>query len=61
MKDAVFTDDTTAFMTYQLKPQMRTLGPKYGKLLGKAIGEKLQRWMATMWSLALKSGETVSL
>ena len=27
-------------MTYQLKPQMRTLGKKYGKLL-KAIGEKL--------------------
>lgn len=40
VKDAVFTDDTTAFMTYQLKPQMRTLGKKYGKLL-KAIGEKL--------------------
>ena len=33
VKDAVFTDDTTAFMTYQLKPQMRTLGKKYGKLL----------------------------
>ena len=40
VKDLVFTDDTTAFMTYQLKPQMRTLGKKYGKLL-KAIGEKL--------------------
>ena len=40
VKDAAFTDDTTAFMTYQLKPQMRTLGKKYGKLL-KAIGEKL--------------------
>ena len=40
VKDVAFTDDTTAFMTYQLKPQMRTLGKKYGKLL-KAIGEKL--------------------
>ena len=40
MKDAVFTDDASEFMTYQLKPQMRTLGKKYGKLL-KAIGEKL--------------------
>ncbi|MGN0997788.1 MAG: DUF5915 domain-containing protein, partial [Candidatus Ventricola sp.] len=27
-------------MTYQLKPQMRTLGKKYGKLL-RAIGDKL--------------------
>lgn len=40
VKSVEFTDDTTAFMTYQLKPQMRTLGRKYGKLL-KAIGEKL--------------------
>jgi len=40
VKNVEFTDDTTAFMTYQLKPQMRTLGKKYGKLL-KAIGEKL--------------------
>ncbi|MBR5560106.1 MAG: isoleucine--tRNA ligase, partial [Clostridia bacterium] len=40
VKTVEFTDDTTAFMTYQLKPQMRTLGKKYGKLL-KAIGEKL--------------------
>lgn len=40
VKAVEFTDDTAAFMTYQLKPQMRTLGKKYGKLL-KAIGEKL--------------------
>lgn len=40
VKDVAFTDDTTAFMTYQLKPQMRTLGRKYGKLL-KAIGDHL--------------------
>ena len=33
VKDAVFTDDASEFMTYQLKPQMRTLGKKYGKLL----------------------------
>ena len=40
VKAVEFTDDTAAFITYQLKPQMRTLGKKYGKLL-KAIGEKL--------------------
>ena len=50
VKDAVFTDDTTAFMTYQLKPQMRTLGKKYGKLL-KAIGEKLVTLEGTMVEL----------
>ena len=34
MKNVVFTEDARAFTTYNLKPQMRTLGPKYGKLLG---------------------------
>ena len=34
VKKVVFTDDARAFTTYNLKPQMRTLGPKYGKLLG---------------------------
>lgn len=41
VKAVVFTESASAFTTYQLKPQMRTLGPKYGKLLGK-IGQKLQ-------------------
>jgi isoleucyl-tRNA synthetase len=40
VKAVVFTDDTRDYTTYQLKPQMRTLGRKYGKLLG-AIGQKL--------------------
>ncbi len=35
VKEVVFTDDARAFTTYLLKPQMRTVGPKYGKLLGK--------------------------
>ncbi|MEG2603445.1 MAG: class I tRNA ligase family protein, partial [Clostridia bacterium] len=40
-KKVVFTEDARAFTTYNLKPQMRTLGPKYGKLLG-AIGAALK-------------------
>ncbi len=40
VKEVVFTEDARAFTTYKLKPQMRTLGPKYGKLLGK-IGKQL--------------------
>ena len=35
VKDVVFTDDVRAFTTYTFKPQLRTLGPKYGKQLGK--------------------------
>mgnify|MGYP007101864432 CR=1 FL=1 len=34
VKKVVFTEDARAFTTWQLKPQMRTLGPKYGKKLG---------------------------
>ncbi|MDO5425780.1 MAG: isoleucine--tRNA ligase [Eubacteriales bacterium] len=30
-----FTDDVRAFTSYSFKPQMRTVGPKYGKLLNK--------------------------
>lgn len=41
VKNVNFIDDARDFTTYQLKPQMRTIGPKYGKLLGK-IGKYLQ-------------------
>ncbi|MGN0313307.1 MAG: isoleucine--tRNA ligase [Fusicatenibacter sp.] len=35
VKEVVFTDDIADFITYSFKPQMRTVGPKYGKLLNK--------------------------
>ncbi|MCR5538579.1 MAG: isoleucine--tRNA ligase [Lachnospiraceae bacterium] len=34
VKEVEFTDEVGAFTSYSFKPQMRTLGPKYGKLLG---------------------------
>ena len=40
-KTVIFTEDARDFTTYNLKPQMRTLGPRYGKLLGR-IGQKLK-------------------
>ncbi|MBR3928115.1 MAG: isoleucine--tRNA ligase [Clostridia bacterium] len=40
VKSVEFVDDAREFTTYQLKPQMKTLGKKYGKLLGK-IGQML--------------------
>ncbi len=33
VKEVVFTDDVRAFTSYVFKPQLRTVGPKYGKLL----------------------------
>lgn len=35
VKEIVFTQDVRDFTTYTFKPQLRTVGPKYGKLLGK--------------------------
>ena len=34
VKNVAFTDDVSAFTSYTFKPQLRTLGPKYGKKLG---------------------------
>ena len=59
VKEVVFTDDARAFTTYKLKPQMRTLGPKYGKLLGK-IGQHLLTMDGNDVVDAFSRGETVS-
>ena len=34
IKKVVFTQDVRDFTTYSFKPQLKTVGPKYGKLLG---------------------------
>ncbi len=34
VKKATFTDDVSSFTSYSFKPQLRTVGPKYGKFLG---------------------------
>ena len=42
VKAVVFTEDVREFTTYTFKPQLKTVGPKYGKMLGKirtALGE----------------------
>ena len=35
VKEVSFTEDVSGFISYTFKPQLRTVGPKYGKLLGK--------------------------
>ena len=35
VKAVIFTQDVRSFTTYSFKPQLRTVGPKYGKLVGK--------------------------
>ena len=42
VKEMEFTDDVRAFTSYTFKPQLKTVGPKYGKFLGgikKALSE----------------------
>ncbi|MBQ7356201.1 MAG: class I tRNA ligase family protein, partial [Clostridia bacterium] len=38
VKAALFTDNVSEFTTYTFKPQLRTVGPKYGKFLGGIRG-----------------------
>ena len=33
IKEVVFTDEISEFITYSFKPQLKTVGPKFGKLL----------------------------
>ena len=35
VKELVFTDDVRDFTSYSFKPQLKTCGPKFGKLLGQ--------------------------
>ena len=42
VKKVTFSDDVSAYTNYTFKPQLRTVGPKYGKFLGqiqKALAE----------------------
>ncbi|MDO4339532.1 MAG: isoleucine--tRNA ligase [Eubacteriales bacterium] len=42
VKEVKFANDVESFISYSFKPQLRTVGPKYGKLLGgirKALSE----------------------
>ncbi len=39
IKDVIFTDKVDDFVSYSFKPQLKTLGPKYGKQLGEIRNE----------------------
>jgi isoleucyl-tRNA synthetase len=43
IKEVIFTDDVSEFTTYAFKPQLKTVGPKYGKHLGE-----IQKLLATL-------------
>ena len=44
VKNVEFTDDVRAFTSYSFKPQLKTVGPKYGKHAGRDPSELWQSW-----------------
>ncbi len=54
VKTLEVTDSADGFANYEIKPQLKTLGPKYGKLLGKireffaTLGEKAKEVVASV-------------
>ncbi|MCI8956470.1 MAG: isoleucine--tRNA ligase [Eubacterium sp.] len=59
IKEVEFTDDVRAFTSYSFKPQLRTVGPKYGKYLGK-IKEALTALDGNAAMDTLNAGEPLS-
>ena len=55
VKAVEYLADDSRFTTYSLKPQMRTLGPKYGRLLGE-IGKYLAQADGSAVVEAVKNG-----
>ncbi len=60
IKKIIFTDDAKAFTEYKFKPQLRTLGPKYGKLVPQ-IGKVLAEIDSDVLLVPFAKGETAKL
>ncbi len=60
VKEVVFSDDVRGYTTYTFKPQLRTVGPKYGKQLG-AIREYLSKIDGNAAMDQLNAGEELRL
>ena len=58
VKSVIMTDKANDFVSYKLKPQMRTLGPRYGRLLGK-IGAWLKETDGAAAVAAFERGENL--
>lgn len=60
VKKIAFISDSSGFASYEIKPQLRTLGPKYGPLIGK-IREHLAQCDSSTLVNAVRKGETVTV
>ena len=50
IKNVEFTDKVDDFVTYSFKPQLKTLGPKYGALLGN-----ISKWAHSKMAVAFRT------
>ena len=60
VKKVTFTEDVSSFTSYTFKPQLRTVGPKYGKFLGQ-IQKALAELDGNVAMAQLKSEGTLKL
>ncbi|MDP4092031.1 MAG: isoleucine--tRNA ligase [Bacillota bacterium] len=60
IKQIEFTNDTKAFTAYKFKPQLKTLGPKYGKLVPQ-IGKVLSEIESDLLLVPFGKGETAKI
>ncbi len=57
VKKVTFTDDVSGYTSYEFKPQLRTVGPKYGKFLGKIKTALASIDGAVAWAELQEKGE----
>lgn len=60
VKEVLFKDDVSSYTSYSFKPQLRTVGPKYGKFLGK-IKETLEQLDGNEAMAAIRSEGFIKL
>ncbi len=60
IKEVIFRDDVSEFVSYSFKPQLRTVGPKYGKLVG-AIRNELSKVNGSFAYAELKANGQIKL
>ena len=60
VKNVKFTDDVRDFTSYSFKPQLKTVGPKYGKMLGELKRRLIMQTEILLWMRSMKQ-ERLSL
>ncbi len=60
VKEIEITDNASSFISYNFKPQLKTMGPKYGKIV-RAIFEQVNAMDGAEIMAKLNAGETIKL